>query len=196
MSALPPKAEIRRHGQDDRIGPKGGIDIVSRIVGNVPIATNRASRNTSELLLSLKSREFIHNLVNGRAQAGRHPGQSRLTRLKLHREAAVSLFQVFARFKRTFVERRRSIREQVQIPAWIDACDGSQLRSCAIVDVSESGARIMVSSPALLPKDFWLVLTKDGMKRRLCRMVWCTDTQVGVKYLGAVQSYFFRPALN
>ena len=108
----------------------------------------------------------------------------------------MSLFQVFARFKPTFIERRRSIREQVQFPAWIDVGDGSQLRSCAVIDVSESGARIMVSSPALLPKEFWLVLTKDGMRRRQCRMVWYTDAQVGVKYLGAIQSDFFRPTLN
>jgi hypothetical protein len=75
-------------------------------------------------------------------------------RLKLHREAGVSLFHVFMRFKRTFIERRRSIREQVQFPAWIDVGDGSQLRSCAVIDVSESGARIMMPSLALLPKEF------------------------------------------
>jgi hypothetical protein len=103
----------------------------------------------------------------------------------------VSLFQVFVRSKHTFIERRRSIREQVQFPAWIDVGDGSQLRSCAVIDVSESGAQIMVPSAALLPKKFWLVLTKDGMRRRQCRMVWHSDTKVGVKYLGAIQSHFF-----
>jgi hypothetical protein len=108
----------------------------------------------------------------------------------------MSLFQAFTRFKRPSIERRRSIREQVHFPVWIDVGNGSQLRSCVIIDVSESGARIMVSSPAFLPKEFWLVFTKDGMRRRQCRRVWSTDTQVGVKYLGAIQSDFFRPTLN
>ena len=108
----------------------------------------------------------------------------------------MSLFQVFARFKPAFIERRRSIREQVQFPAWIDAGDGSRPRSCTVIDVSESGARIMVPSPAFLPKEFWLVLTKDGLRRRHCRVVWYTEAQAGIKYLGAIQSDYFRPTLN
>ena len=123
-------------------------------------------------------------------------GQSRLLRLSLHREVAVSLFQAFARFRRTFIERRRSIREHVQFPAWIDIGDGLQPRSCTVLDVSEHGARIILSSAAQLPEEFWLILTKDRTKRRYCRMVWRSDTQVGVTYLGAIQSDFFPPRLN
>ena len=108
----------------------------------------------------------------------------------------MSLFQAFARFKRTFIEQRRSILEYVDFPAWIDVGDGSQPRSCTVLDVSEDGARVMVASPAELPKEFWLVLSKDRTRRRHCRMVWRSDTQVGVQYLGAVQSDFFPPTLN
>lgn len=108
----------------------------------------------------------------------------------------MSLFQAFARFKRTFIEQRRSIREYVDFPAWIDVGDGSQPRSCTVLDVSEDGARVMVASPVELPKEFWLVLSKDRTRRRHCRMVWRSDTQVGVQYLGAVQSDFFPPTLN
>jgi PilZ domain len=178
-----------------REAPIAGIDIGRRTAGKFH-SPNRARGSTTAILVNSKSREFIHNLANGRAQAGRHPERSRLVRPKLHREAAVSLFQVLARFKPSFIERRRSLREQVQFPAWIDVGDGSQPRSCAVVDVSESGARLMISFPALLPREFWLFLTKDGLRRRKCRMVWYTDTQVGVKYLGAIQSDFFQPTLN
>lgn len=106
------------------------------------------------------------------------------------------LFQAFARLKRTFIERRRSIREHVEFPAWIDIGGGLQPRSCTVFDVSEGGARITVSSPAKLPKEFWLVVTKDRSRRRQCQMVWRSDTQVGVRYLGPVQSDFFPPKLN
>ena len=112
-------------------------------------------------------------------------------RLTLYREAAVSLFQAFARFKPTFIEQRRSLREHVQFPAWIDIGDGSQPRNCTVLDVSEDGARIMLSSTAELPKEFWLVLTKDGTRRRHCRMVWRTETQIGVEYLGAIHYDLF-----
>ena len=108
----------------------------------------------------------------------------------------MSLFEAFARFKRTFIEQRQSIREQVKFPAWIDFGDGSQPRDCTVLDVSEDGARIIVSSPAELPKEFWLVLSADRMRRRQCRIVWSSDTQVGVRYLGAIQYDFFPPTLN
>jgi PilZ domain len=117
-------------------------------------------------------------------------------RLTLHWEAAVSLFQAFAHFTRTFVEQRRSIRERVQFPAWIDVGDGSPPRSCTVLDVSEGGARIMVTSQDKLPKEFWLVLSKDRTRRRHCRMAWRSDTQVGVAYLGDIHYDFFPPTLN
>ena len=108
----------------------------------------------------------------------------------------MSLFQAFAHFKRTFAERRKSLREHVQFPAWIDVGDGSRLRSCTVLDVSEEGARIMMSFPAELPKEFWLVLTYDRTKRRHCRRAWRSATQIGVQYLGPLQSDFFPPTLN
>jgi PilZ domain len=105
----------------------------------------------------------------------------------------MSLFQVFARFKQSIIERRRSIREQVQFPAWIDIGDGSQPCRCNVLDVSEGGARIMVSAQHDLPKQFWLVLTEDRTKRRHCRLAWRSGAQVGVAYLGAIQHDFFPP---
>ena len=108
----------------------------------------------------------------------------------------MSLLQAFARLKQNFIEQRRSIREHVDFPAWIDIGDGSQLHSCTVLDVSEDGARIMVSFPAELPKEFLLVLSKDRTRRRHCRIVWRSDTQVGLKYLGPIQYDFFPPTLN
>jgi PilZ domain len=108
----------------------------------------------------------------------------------------VSLFQAFARFKQTFIEQRRSIREYVDFPAWIDVGDGSQPRKCTVVDVSEDGARVMAAFPAKLPKEFWLLLSKDRTRRRRCRMVWRSDTQVGIQYLGDIESDFFPPKVN
>ena len=108
----------------------------------------------------------------------------------------MSLFQAFARVKQTFIEQRRSIREHVDFPAWIDISDGSQPRSCTVLDVSEDGARIMASSPAELPKEFWLVLSKDRTRRRHCRIVWRSNTQAGLTYLGPIQYDFFPPTLN
>jgi hypothetical protein len=181
MSALPPKAGIWRPRWNVRFGP---------------IAANSPNRKTAQLSASSKPLVLVNKPVSGRAYAGQHPGQPRLMRLPLHREVAVPLFQAFARFKRTFIEQRRSIREHVHFSAWIDIGDGSKLRDCTVLDVSEGGARIILSSPVELPKEFWLVLTKVRSRRRHYRRIWRSDTQVGVSFLGPIQSDFFRPRLN
>ena len=106
------------------------------------------------------------------------------------------LSQAFARFKRPFVERRQSVRESVQFPALIDIGGSSRPLNCTVMDVSEGGARIKVSSPAKLPKDFWLVLTKDRIKRRQCQLVWHSKSQIGVLHLGDIHTDFFPPALK
>ena len=108
----------------------------------------------------------------------------------------MSLLRAIARFRRTFIEQRRSLREPVQFPAWIDIGDGSRPRNCEVLDVSEGGARIMVSSQDKLPKEFWLILASDRTRRRHCRMVWRSDTQAGVAYLGDIHYDFFPPTLN
>jgi PilZ domain len=106
------------------------------------------------------------------------------------------LLQAIMRVRQTFIEKRRSIREHVHFPAWTEIGDGSQRCECTVLDISEDGARIMLSSPTLLPEEFWLVFTKDGTRRRRCRMVWRSDEQVGVIYLGPPQSYGSSAALN
>lgn len=108
----------------------------------------------------------------------------------------MSLLQAFAQFKRTFVELRRSMREQVQFPAWIDISDGKLPHDCIVLDVSDGGARILLLSPGKLPKEFWLVLTKDRTRRRRCRVVWRADTQVGLEYLGPIHYDYFPRPLN
>ena len=108
----------------------------------------------------------------------------------------MSLLQAISRFKQAFIEQRRSMREHVHFPAWIEIGDGSTRRECTVLDVSDGGARIMVSSLVRLPPEFWLVLSKDGSRRRRCRSVWRSDEQVGVTYLAPLQSAGVPAVLN
>jgi len=88
---------------------------------------------------------------------------------------------------RTFRERRRSLRESVQYSAWIDIGDGSLSRHCAVLNVSEEGARIKLAPGVILPQEFSLVFTRYGIIRRRCRMVWRSGAEVGVIYLGPLE---------
>jgi hypothetical protein len=108
----------------------------------------------------------------------------------------MSLLQVIARATQSFIEQRRSTREQVNFPAWIELGLRSQRRDCTVLDVSEGGARIALSSKEAPSKEFWLVLSKDGTRRRRCRLIWRTGDQIGVGYLGPIQSSALLSLLN
>src|SRR5262245_29959470 len=94
------------------------------------------------------------------------------------------LLQAFGRVNPKFLEQRRAPREDVQFSAWIDIGDGGSLLDCTVLDVSDEGARITLASPVRLPKIFHLVFTRQGTRRRRCRLVWRVDGEIGVNYLG------------
>jgi hypothetical protein len=99
----------------------------------------------------------------------------------------MSFLQVIARPRPSFIEQRRSTREHVDFPAWIQSDVEVRSRECTVLDVSDGGARIMVSQRMRIPTEFWLVFSRDGKKRRRCRVVWRSEDQIGVTYLGQLQ---------
>jgi hypothetical protein len=100
----------------------------------------------------------------------------------------VRMIQAITRVASAFHERRRSVREPVQFPAWVDSGVGSPPQKCTVTDVSEYGARITVEYAALLPKEIWVVFTPNGTVRRRCRVVWRSEEQAGVCYVGPMES--------
>jgi hypothetical protein len=99
----------------------------------------------------------------------------------------MSLLQAITRYTHTFFEQRRSIREHVCFPAWIEIDRAAERSECTVLDVSESGARLVVPSKTRFPKEFWLVFSKDGTRRRRCRMAWQSSEQIGLTYLAPLQ---------
>ena len=77
--------------------------------------------------------------------------------------------------------RRKSVRRSIGYSAKIVAHDGSWGRDCRVVDVSDSGARLVIDEPADMPRDFVLALTERG-KARHCHVVWTRDGEIGVKF--------------
>jgi hypothetical protein len=83
---------------------------------------------------------------------------------------------------RSKADLRRHARKPFQWPATIVA--GSEPpRSCTVTDVSESGARLKVDKPDELPEKFILLLTTSGKARRLCRVIWRSKKDAGVKFV-------------
>lgn len=59
--------------------------------------------------------------------------------------------------------------------------DGFAKRDCRIVDISESGARLVVSSTTQLPRRFSIAFPSSSS--RPCELIWRNGTMVGVKFL-------------
>lgn len=94
----------------------------------------------------------------------------------------MALLQAIMGINRAFHEQRRSLRENVRFPAWIDIGDGA-LHDCTVLDVSDEGARIAIATPSKLPGELFLVLSGNGTRRR-CRLAWRSDEEAGLQYLG------------
>jgi hypothetical protein len=79
------------------------------------------------------------------------------------------------------VERRESPRQaKHQIVRLIFDDDSPWLRGM-LINISEGGACVSVSTARVLPPEFTLVFPPNAPRR--CRLVWRTGDKVGVKFL-------------
>jgi hypothetical protein len=85
-------------------------------------------------------------------------------------------------------EKRKNLRRSIAYPAFLDFGDGLPVRECKLCDASQEGAQLAVSDPNGVPEQFILALSSDGAARRHCRVVWRTETQIGVVFLKTAKS--------
>jgi hypothetical protein len=83
---------------------------------------------------------------------------------------------------RSHAELRKSPRRQFHYNARIVIEGDNTPHSCAIVDISNSGARLQLEEDFELPELFQLLLTKGGEARRLCKIVWRDGLFIGVQF--------------
>ena len=65
--------------------------------------------------------------------------------------------------------------------AWI-ALGPDKLHGCVLADVSDTGCRIDVEKPDIVPETFMLWLALNGSARRKCKVVWRKARQIGVAF--------------
>jgi hypothetical protein len=63
--------------------------------------------------------------------------------------------------------------------------DGTWRRSCFLLDVSDSGAKIEVegSIEVLKAREFFLVLSSRGLAYRRCELIWIDGSTAGVRFV-------------
>jgi hypothetical protein len=80
-------------------------------------------------------------------------------------------------------EQRDTFRRTVRQGARLATTEGAALGTCIMVDVSATGARLVLDKPDPLPKRFVLLLSHNGNLRRLCSVAWQSETTVGVQFI-------------
>jgi hypothetical protein len=84
-------------------------------------------------------------------------------------------------------EHRKAPRVQMEHshPVNLMGVDGTWRRSCFLLDVSDSGAKLEVEGPVnvLQAREFFLVLSSTGLAFRRCELVWIDGAQVGVRFI-------------
>ena len=86
---------------------------------------------------------------------------------------------------RSRTELRKSTRRQFHYNATIIIEGDTQPHRCAIVDISNTGARLQLEEDCELPYRFLLLLTKGGEARRRCNLIWRDGLGVGVRFPAA-----------
>ena len=79
-------------------------------------------------------------------------------------------------------ERRKEDREEINSPAWIEGARG-RLIPCTITNISKGGAQLNLDQHIILPRQFFLWMTKDGKTKRECGAVWRKPDHLGVRFL-------------
>jgi hypothetical protein len=79
-------------------------------------------------------------------------------------------------------ELRKKPRRQFHYNAGVLLDAKSLPQPCAIADISETGARIVLATECNLPERFILLLTRSGEARRHCRLIWHNGLSAGVEF--------------
>ena len=82
----------------------------------------------------------------------------------------------------TRAELRRKSRRQFHYNAGVLLDGTSSPQPCAIADISDTGARLVLAKECELPERFILLLTRSGEARRHCRLVWRNGLAAGVEF--------------
>ena len=78
-------------------------------------------------------------------------------------------------------DRRKSKRSRIGHHVLrIDAHDGREPHSCAVWDMSEGGARLVLTIDVKLPDEVTVLI---GNVTHRARVVWAKDGQIGVEFL-------------
>jgi hypothetical protein len=80
--------------------------------------------------------------------------------------------------------RRKHPRRDVDQLCWFDTNSARQLIEARLCNISQGGAKVYCATQAELPDSFDLYMTSDGKVGRRCKVVWRSEKEIGLMFLG------------
>jgi hypothetical protein len=78
-------------------------------------------------------------------------------------------------------DQRKAPRKEVGTDAWIRS--GFAVRPCKIVDLSDTGVQITISTAQTVAGTFMFLLSRSGGSGRPARVKWRRGTHIGAEFL-------------
>ncbi|UWU89002.1 PilZ domain-containing protein [Bradyrhizobium sp. CB1015] len=77
------------------------------------------------------------------------------------------------------------VRMDHRQPVNLMGSDGTWRRSCVLLDISQTGAKVEVEGTldVLKAKEFFMLLSSTGLAYRRCELVWIDGTIAGVHFI-------------
>lgn len=86
-------------------------------------------------------------------------------------------------------DNRKTLRVRMdhRQPIKLMGSDGTWRRSCVLLDISQTGAKIEVEGTldVLQAKEFFMLLSSTGLAYRRCELVWIDGTTAGVHFVNS-----------
>ena len=77
----------------------------------------------------------------------------------------------------------RDVRRRRKTSAWITVDGSFANKECELVDVSESGAKLLLDPTTAVPLSFWLIRVPKSPAKLLCDVIWQRGRTLGVKFI-------------
>jgi hypothetical protein len=83
---------------------------------------------------------------------------------------------------RSAKDQRRALRKKGGSRAWI-RLDGFAVRSCKVVDLSDTGVQISIDAAQAISKTFTFLMCRDSRSGRLAHIKWRRGLHIGAEFV-------------
>ena len=77
---------------------------------------------------------------------------------------------------------RKAVRKKLSASVYLYTSDGWPIGACAVLDISEGGAKLAHTLSDPLPGKFLLSFSRNGNVRRPCTLAWAKERQIGIHF--------------